>query len=203
MTTWLVHGFNVSDGGRGSIGRLKPYLEGDVRRFSYGWTGLLKLRVTNRQAERQLLQLVRPGDVLIGHSNGALVCHRVAQRLGDQLAAVVVINPALRRDTRWPDSLPVLCLANSTDWVVQLGRVWSRLVSLGRVVPQGWGAAGRYGFTSHQPNVTNYDTAMAWWTYPVRGHSGLFEGRTAPRYWGGMIRTWLEFTCADARDGGV
>lgn len=190
MTAWLVHGFNVSDGGRGSVGRLAPHLEGDVRVFSYGWTGLLKLRFTNRQATRQLLAQVRPGDVLIGHSNGALVCWNVAQALGDQLGAVVVINPALRRDTRWPDTLQVLCLANSTDWVVQLGRAWSRLVSLGGLTPHGWGAAGRYGFTAAQENVSNWDTAAGHWRYPVTGHSGVFAPQPV-RYWGKMLRAWI------------
>lgn len=189
MTTWLVHGFNVTDGGRGSVGRLKPHLAGDVRGFSYGWTGLLKLRVTNAQATRQLLARVKPGDVLIGHSNGALVCLNVAREF-QRLGAVVVINPALRRDTRWPSGLPVLCLANSTDWVVQVGRAWSRLVSLGGLTPHGWGAAGRYGFTAGQPHVSSWDTAAGHWGVPAEGHSGIFAPRCV-KYWGALVRSWL------------
>lgn len=214
MTIWLIHGVNVSDGGEQSIGRLAPHLSGDVHLVDYGWTGVITLRCTNRAVVADLMRKVKPGDVLIGHSNGALICWELAQRLGNRLGAVVVINPAMRRDTRWPDGLPVLCLANSTDWVVQLGRVWSRAVDVSytgivplmlesvakgsgalfrtafQFKPHGWGAAGRYGFTGNQKNVTNFDTAESWWLEPVRGHSGVFKPGAA-WYWGGIIDRWL------------
>lgn len=190
MTTWLIHGFNVSDGGAGSVGRLAPFLPGDVQHLSYGWTGLLGLSCANRRAIRKLLRNIRPGDSIVAHSNGCLIAWQIADIMGDSLAAVVCINPALRRDARWPDGLPVLCLANSTDWVVQLGRAWGRLVQVDGVQAQGWGAAGRYGFTSNRPSVTSWDTAMDWWDVPTRGHSGVFKPDAAP-YWGGLVGAWL------------
>lgn len=213
MTTFLIHGFNVSDGGKGSIGRLAPHLNGDIVTVDYGWTGVVTLRCTNREVVADLMRKVKPGDVLIGHSNGALICWEIAMRLKDRLAGVVVINPAMRRDTRWPDGLPVLCLANSTDWVVQLGRIWSRAVDVSytgivplmlesavkgsgalfkrafKFKPHGWGAAGRYGFTAGQGDVSNWDTAMDWWAHPVQGHSGVFS---QPEYWGGLIGAWVQ-----------
>lgn len=214
MTIWLIHGVNVSDGGAESIGRLSPHIAGNVVSVDYGWTGIITLRCTNRAVVADLMRKVKPGDVLIGHSNGALICWELAQRLKDRLGAVVVINPAMRRDSRWPDGLPVLCLANSTDWVVQLGRMWSRAVDVSytgivplmlesaikgsgtlfksafQFKPHGWGAAGRYGFTTNQKSVTNFDTAETWWTVPVRGHSGVFAPGAA-WYWGGIIDRWL------------
>lgn len=193
MTTWLIHGFNVSDGGRGSIGKLERFLSGHVVRFSYGWTGLFRLRFTNKQAVRALLRLVKPGDVLIGHSNGALICWEVAEQMGDALGGVVVINPAMRRDTLWAKGVKVLCIYNSKDWVVQLGRAWSRLVSLGGITPHGWGAAGRYGFT-HDKKVLHMDSADDHWSFPVAGHSMIFK-RPALPYWAKLIRqtvnNWL------------
>lgn len=190
MTTWLIHGFNVSDGGRGSVGRLAPYLAGDVRLHSYGWTGLVGLKCANRQAVNKLRRLVKPGDTIVAHSNGCLIAWELA-RLVPDLAAVVCINPALRRDTRWPAGLPVLCLANSTDWVVQLGRVWGRLFPADGIEAQGWGAAGRYGFTTPDTLVESLDTAETWWGAPVRGHSGVFDDGAAP-FWGGLIADWLQ-----------
>lgn len=215
MTVWLIHGFNVTDGGEGSIGKLAPCLPGDVQMYDYGWTGLITLRCRNRKVVSDLLKRIKPGDILIGHSNGALICWELAMRLRDRLGAVVVINPSMRRDTRWPDGLPVLCVHNSTDWVVQLGRIWGRLVTPGdgwedyalnlatsgkwkaveraqrvmQITPHGWGAAGRYGFTAGQDaTVTNWDSAMEWWDGGVSGHSGVF---TKPDYWGRMISAWL------------
>ena len=217
MTTWVIHGFNVSDGGKGSVGKLVPHLPGRVELYDYGWTGLLSLRCRNRQVVSDLLKRIKPGDILIGHSNGGLICWELAARLRDKLAAVVVINPALRRDARGPDDLPVLCIHNSTDWVVQLGRIWGRLVTPGdgwedyalnlatkgkwravgrahqmlNIAPHGWGAAGRYGFTTSQAgkSVTNWDSAMEWWDGGVKGHSGVFD---KPEYWGRMITAWLD-----------
>lgn len=190
MATWLIHGFNVSDGGRASVGRLMLHLPGDVRILSYGWTGLLGLKWANRRAIKKLKRVVKPGDRLVAHSNGCLIAWQAAELFGTQLSAVVCINPALRRDTRWPPGLPVLCLSNSTDWVVQLGRVWGRLFPVDGIEAQGWGAAGRYGFTGPDPLVSNWDTAEAWWDVPTRGHSGVFGKEAAP-YWGGLIGRWF------------
>jgi len=119
--------------------------------------------------------LVEPGDVLVAHSNGAMICWSLAQEHSDKLAGIILINPALRRDTLWPDDLPVMCIYNSTDWVVELGRMWSRLVSLGGLNFHGWGAAGRYGFTSGQAKVKNWDSAEGAISSPAKGHSGLFN----------------------------
>lgn len=186
MTTWLVHGFNVWDGGRASIGRLLPYLDGDAQMHDYGWTGALGLHWANRRAVKALSRKVRPGDTIVAHSNGCLIAWELAQAV--PLASVVCINPALRRDTRWPVGLPVLCLHNSTDWVVQLGRWWGRLFPFDGIETQGWGAAGRYGFTAPHLRLLNIDTAMGQWDKPVKGHSGVF-GEAA--YWGEIVDRWV------------
>lgn len=213
MTVHLIHGFNVSDGGRDTVRRWAHWFA-DVMVHDYGWTGLIGLRCTNAQAVKQIARHVKPGDTLIGHSNGALICLQVARRT--RPGAVVVVNPAMRRDARWPDKLPVLCLYSSSDWVVQLGRVWARGVdtvygsvaplllesvatgsgalfrSAFRFKPHGWGAAGRYGFTSNQPGVTSWDMAEDWWGEPVHSHSGAFKGR-AGDYWGLMVAKWVRW----------
>jgi len=198
VTVHLIHGFNVSDGGKGSIGQLRPHLPGSELLHNYGWTGLLMLRCTNREAVRQILPKIKPGDFLIGHSNGALICWELAELLGDKLGGVVVINPALRRDTLWRPGLPVLCLHNSKDWVVQLGRVWGRLVSLGGLNPHGWGAAGRYGFnpTTTVANINTADEEI--WEWPVQGHSSIFKPG-AVAYWAGIIDQWIKMTSEERK----
>ena len=47
-TAYLVHGFNVRDGGRGTIDMMIPYFERcgwTVRQVDYDWTGLLGVRL--------------------------------------------------------------------------------------------------------------------------------------------------------------
>lgn len=198
MTTWVVHGFNVWDGGEGSVGALLPFID-DGRLHSYGWTGLVGLPCANSRAVRSLLETIEPGDSIVAHSNGSLIAWQTAQIV--PLSAVVCINPALRRDTVWPDSLPTLCLHNSTDWVVQLGRVWGRLTDWDGVKAAGWGAAGRYGFTQGQDNVKNWDTAAPYWGRPVAGHSGMFKEPRDAEYWGGLIRSWLRASTPSSING--
>lgn|SRR5690554_1246042 len=190
MTTWLLHGFNVRDGGKDTVARLEPYLPGPEILAPYGWVGLLRLRCVNADVIQDLARMVKPGDVVVGHSNGCLIAYELAKRV--PLSAVICINPALRRDARWPEHLRVLCLHNSKDWVVQLGRMWARLTSYGGLYPHGWGAAGRYGFTAGQPNVLNLDTAQNYWPRPAKGHSGLFKDRDTVAFWGGVMARWLE-----------
>lgn len=186
MTCWAIHGINVWDGGRDSIGSLLPYLD-DASLHEYGWTGLVGLPCANDRAVRSLLKVIRPCDSIVAHSNGCLIAWQVAQIV--TLSSVVCINPALRRDTIWPSGLPVLCLHNSTDWVVQLGRIWGRLTDWDGVRANGWGSAGRHGFTTEQDTVYNWDTSADHWVFQVKGHSGIF---TRASYWGPIIGRWVE-----------
>ena len=186
MTTWLIHGFNVRDMGKGSIDKLLHYIPNSLD-YDYGYVGLISLKKVNRRTINEFLEVIKPGDTIVAHSNGCLIAYQIAERI--PIDAIVCINPALRRDTIWPENTAVLCLANKTDWIVELGRIWARLVSLGCIKTHGWGSAGRHGFTSDQPNVKNWHTDDWFWLYPVTGHSGLFKN---PKYWGGMISKWLE-----------
>jgi len=195
MTVHLIHGFNVSDGGKDTIRRLEPFIAGSEISHDTGWAGLFSLRFSNADAVKQVQSKIKKGDILVGHSNAAWIIWQIAQTHGYLLGGIVLINPALRRDTVWAPFLPVLSLNNSTDWVVLLGRFWSRLVSLGGIHPHGWGAAGRYGFNQgyiKDSHVSNIDTAEAWWSEPTKGHSGVFMG-DAPAFWGGVINDWIKF----------
>ena len=191
MTIRLVHGFNVWDGGRNTIDRLKPYLPPPIVEHDYGPVLLLGLRCRNAQTVRDIGQALTPGSVLIGHSNGALICWEVARRYPHKVAGVVTINAAMRRDTQWPSYMPVLNLYNPKDWAVLLGRIWSRLTSLGGLTPHGWGAAGRYGFTADQDHVQNLCTTGAQWEHQASRHSGVFAKDGNARQWGGLVGMWI------------
>lgn len=189
MTTHLIHGFNVTDGGRGTIANLKPYFHKPIV-HSIGLVGLFDLRCKNKRIVESLKNSIGPDDVLIGHSNGALIIYRLLQA-GVRPKAVILFNAALRRDTEFPNDVPVLNLHSSNDWVVQLGRMWSRLVSLGGLTPHGWGAAGRYGLTSYQKTVYNFDMGEDYLSHAVTGHSDALKPPKV-KYWAKFANNWLK-----------
>ena len=198
MTTWLIHGINATNGGMDSVGRLTPLLAPPVNVASYGYVGPVTLPCKNGKALDKLLLRIKPGDALVAHSNGCLLAWGVAQKV--ELSAVICINPALRRDAEWPEDLPVLCLANRTDWVVSLGRLWGRLYRSDGIKLQGWGAAGRYGFDSGQPKVQNLFTDDKKWEFSTKGHSGVFKDDSI-RYWAAWMRIWLDGKTAPRQKG--
>lgn len=188
MRAHLIHGFNVSDGGVGTVGNLRPFFA-DAVLYKIGMIGLANLRCKNKKIVDELLPHIGPEDVIVGHSNGALICHRLLQA-GARPKAVVLINPALRRDTRFPRDVRVLCLHTKGDFTVLMGRAWSRLVSLGKIRPHGWGAAGYYGITTGQKNVINIDMGgKEWAKVRIRSHSGALKF-PAVSHWGKLIARW-------------
>lgn len=204
MRVHLIHGFNVSDGGRRTVGSLIPFLEANGHEpilHDYGWTGPVRLRLRNRRTVRDLSRHIQPGDALIGHSNGALICRKLVHEVGELVSAVVGIQPCVRRDLTWPPHIQVLCLYNACDWAVRLGRMWGRLATLATpFAPHGWGAAGAYGFTTPAHNVTNWDTAAPGLPekYRARGHSSSLRP-PAVAYWGHRISEWLCLASMRAR----
>lgn len=187
MAEHFIHGFNVWDGGEGTLGNIAPYFDDPVL-HDYGWTFLFRLRFTNDRTVERLLKHIEPGDVLVAHSNGCLIAWQLVMA-GAPVSAVICIQPALRKDTLWPENLPVLCCHNKKDWIVNLGRVWGRLMSVTQPWRErhGWGAAGRHGFTSRQPRVVNWDTDVG--VYPAQYHSGFFR-IPARAYWGPLVGDW-------------
>ncbi len=190
MKTHLIHGFNVTDGGRGTISRLKKFFELPIV-HDIGWIGLVSLRCRNKAIVRRMIPFISSKDVLVAHSNGALITYELIEA-GAKPKAIILFNAALRRDARWPDDLLVLNFHSSKDWVVQLARVWSRLTSLGGLTPHGWGSAGKYGFTSNQSNVTNVDMAEDINGHAIKSHSAVFK-RKHVDYWGRIAGDWGKF----------
>lgn len=183
----VLHGFNVRDNGLGSTCKLLPGLrEAGLTPYPHdmGVLGIADLRCRNRELVNSLLPLIADGDVLIGHSNGALLCHEL-MRSGARPSAVVTINPAMKRNTEWPEWLPVLCLHAKDDYTVRIGLLWSKIASM-RQAGHGWGAAGRHGFECERvKNIEISRHKIA----PASGHSGTFADGVVD-YWAYRMGRW-------------
>lgn len=194
-TVHLIHGFNVSDGGKQTVARLKPALEQagfNVVVHDYGWTFLVRVRLRSFEVVEELSRIVQPGDYLIGHSNGVAIAHMVAQT-GIELRGVVGIQAAMQSDALWPANVSnVLALCNTRDYAVEFGRIWRMCNPLSWRWEHYWGAAGRRGF-KHDPRVQHWWTDDPVWGTQASGHSGIFADSKID-YWAAKIAKWIGAT---------
>ncbi len=96
----LVHGFNVFDNGKNTIDRLGPYFKQfgyKVVQMDYGWVFLLGVRFFTHRHVKKLQKLIKPGDLIVGHSNGCNIINKVLWKKAP-VEHVVYINPALNKD---------------------------------------------------------------------------------------------------------
>jgi pimeloyl-ACP methyl ester carboxylesterase len=138
---YLIHGFNVDDGGAGTTDSIRPYLEAEgitVRELDYGHFHRGRVRLCNDSVARMIATLVKPGSTCIGHSNGGTLAY-LACEYGAQFKNVVLVNPAL-------DSKKAIAKQ------VEKVQVWyspnDKWTKLAKYIPfSDWGAQGRTGYT--------------------------------------------------------
>lgn len=178
---WLLHGFNVSDGGERTVQALAPFFEAEgyeVKRFRYGWRGLLGVRMMNDTFARILADIIEPGDIVLGHSNGGCIGYLAAAEHAAPIGQLVLINPALDADVKFPAQLRAVHIWHSPS---------DRPVAVAKLLPwHNWGDMGAVGYRGpHDPRVRSYNKENG---YPVssREHSDVF---TEPRlsYFGPLI----------------
>lgn len=181
MHVVLLHGFNVWDGGRGSVGRIEPLLRShghEVTLFPYGLLlNPFKVPERNELVAQQLLA-INP-DAIVGHSNAAVPMY-IAAHKGLKTRILTFVQPAIEYDVRFPPTAGrIVCLWNPNDWVVRLARLTNPL----QIIEDGtWGAAGARGMKHANQN---YNTALG--PLPAKGHSQIWRKKGARDYWGEII----------------
>ncbi len=189
---FVLHGFNVRDGGTGSIDKLIPALVGadfEVVEFDYGWMFLLGAKLRDRFLARKLAKMVQPGDVVIAHSNGCCIAQMAAE-LGAPFAVMVFISPALDRDAERPAQVGERHVWHtpSDEWVTK-----ARWLPFAK-----WGDMGAVGYQGKPDERTkNYNGEELLWVRPLR-HSGWFAeppvSRAALVIVGEMLKAHLRLT---------
>lgn len=164
----IVHGFNVKDGGKGSIDRLAPWLRQkypraniDTDSADYGWHGLLKVRFFWRTAVKRIAATLHDADIVITHSNGAnYTMKAIRKHVRNEKLHVVHISPALNRKQRLER-----LVFRKMDTFHSDGDFW---VKVGGWLPfHPWGPAGASGIISDDPRHNN-------WPLKDPSHSGWF-----------------------------
>jgi len=169
---WLLHGFNVSDGGAGTVDRLADWLNAygyDVQQFDYGWIGLAGALMGNEQRARDLAREATPEDIAIGHSNGCAIIHRASHLPDSDFARVVYLNPALDVDAAPGPGVRRCDVFHARDDVATLAA---------RFIPGAlWGSMGRDGYIGGDPRMRSHEWHRVLGV-PLSiaiGHSGAFR----------------------------
>jgi len=167
----------------------------DVMVRSYGYALALTSGLTdwlNRRRARKLSAAIQEGDAIVCHSNGAAVAYYI-QAEHRSLSALILINPALDRDTDFHNVERVLCLHNAGDDVVG----WSALAPFSI-----WGAMGRDGYAGSLANVVNVDCANPPPGLPkLWGHSALFDKYNLPHWGPALAREMKVMTGMESANG--
>lgn len=171
------HGFNISDQGKNSTDKLKPYI--DITDVDYGWMWLFRVRACNRCIAASIINLIPEGSVAIAHSNGALIAVKAVEIYRERQEAqlvpegtirenypfrkLILINPALNSDYKFPKGLHVDVYHTPTD----------QATLMAKYIPfSKWGALGRVGYTGDSPYVYNYNNTKLFGSVT---HSDVFD----------------------------
>lgn len=162
MRAHIVHGFNVKDAGKGTTDTLKPFLYAagyEVLDQDYGWFGLLSVRFRNDDVARRIAKSVLPGDIAFGHSNAGDILRQAAW-LGAPFKGIVLIHPALDRDTR---------LAPQVEWVQVYHSSKDEVVVASKFLwfNHPWGDMGNVGYKGQDARWTNFEERFE--------HSEMFQ----------------------------
>lgn len=172
----LIHGFNVSDSGAGSVAKLIPDLTFhsiQTENFSYPWTFLFSLALRTEEAVSRLIQEVGHEPIgIIAHSHGCVIANEAAKR-GVDVRHLIAIQPAMRRRTQFADSYRRIDVVyNEGDYTVEFARLWREIANAmpwRKHFRHQWGAMGRRGYEGFDTRVHEVELD------PEMGHSGVFQ----------------------------
>jgi hypothetical protein len=181
-TIYLVHGFNVRDGGKATTGKLHAALRNTgytVKQVSYGHVGRMGVRACNDNVAKVLASIVTKDDYVVAHSNGAAIVYDAGE-FGMKSKGVFLFNPALdnKKEIRGTDAVRVFH-SPSDPWT-----------ALAKWIPfSNWGNQGQVGYTGddfyQKYRHTDNDATFGAET----GHSGIFTGSLRPNIAAGIIRS--------------
>jgi hypothetical protein len=167
----FLHG--IRTGARTEVKGLIPYLMGagfDVAYPDYGYELELETRFVNPMIVGSILPYIKPGDILVGHSNG---CALILDLLdaGAPATRLALINPALETCPVFPERIiAVDVYFNPGDTITEAAAIAERLGWVDHV----WGEMGHAGYQGSDPRVENINCGQQTLLPSVHGHSDIF-----------------------------
>lgn len=167
-TAYLIHGFNVSDNGAGTIDKFAPLLKQRgyiVKNVDYGYNFLARVKLCNKNYARFLSEIAEPESLIIGHSNGCAIA-LLASQMGAPFSQMVFINPALNRNVKIGPEVHDVHVWHSPGDIA---------VKAASLIPSSiWGDMGAHGYTGDDYRVKNYNKQDNY-MISSKSHSDMFE----------------------------
>jgi hypothetical protein len=151
----VVHGIHTKDSATWMDSLVSAFQRAGypARKWTYGDVSALTTRWKNPGRAERLAREIRPGDVVVGHSNGACLTWMAAE-LGAPMGGAVLLMPALDKDK---------VLAPHVNWVNLYTNAFDEAVPWAELLFRGghpWGAQGRDGLTQRDSRYDRYRTEL-------------------------------------------
>lgn len=165
----LVHGIHTA--GPGPVAGLKPYLS-DFEVFDpdYGYILGVETKRVNPIIVGCLMPFIRPGNLMICHSNGCAIAYELMKH-GCPIEAAVFINAALDSRIIIPPQVKWIDVYYNQDDSATVAAKWGQELGLFDAV---WGSMGHDGYQGTDPRVTSVNCQTTIGEPVVRGHSEFF-----------------------------
>ena len=170
----MLHGFNVGDKGKNTVDRIVPYLDKYVSHLDYGNFSIMDVVKDNPKVAGTLAAMSNSLDIPIGHSNGCAIIAEACMQ-GAKFETVVLINPALRKEFKFPDTVKKIIIYHTAYdkpvWWSKILRYCPPFVFFRDFL---WGEMGRTGSThSNDPRYVNVDVTER--AGKSNAHCGMFN----------------------------
>ena len=191
----LVHGYNVGDGGVGTVGKLRPFFATKGIPYimlRYGDFSLLDVRRKNDKVSKQLAEACKNAKkagykvVVVGHSNGCAIIHGASTKFNAEIDSAVYINPALKKELAPAEGVNAL-----TVWYSPSDKPVKLATYLPKLLKQPWGEMGAVGYIGNDLRVTNINKEEDF-SVSSNKHSDVFSVEKLPFFAQLIIDTALD-----------
>lgn len=188
----LVHGFNVWDGGKDTVGELRGYFAAEDVAYhilNYGHFGLWDARRKNDDVAKRVASFSHNSEepvIAVGHSNGCAIIHLAITLYDANIEHAVYINPALDINTTMPIGTSFDVWHSPSDKPVKL----ARLLPKAKFRP--WGAMGAFGSSDRlNSEVRNFNKETDF-SVSSKEHSDVFKTKKLSYFGPRIVRQAVE-----------
>ena len=179
---YLIHGFNVKDGGAGTTDSIRPYLEEKglvVKEVDYGFFHRIRVRLCNDGLAKVIAELVKPDSTCIAHSNGGNLAWKACE-YGAPFKNVILVNPALDAD-----KVIAKQVENVQVWYSP-NDFWT---GIAKYIPlSDWGEQGRTGYTGPlDSRYTQFNEDLLLGRSILDEHSGVWHSHANRKFFASKV----------------